>query len=149
MEKGEQPGSWFLRMPRNDPFVCSHDPHLLLTNLGNVDWRPMLNLWAVVEYVSKYATKAPKGSRPAGELLRDVVREVCWYTPDGQAGDLFRASLQKFYSRTVGGRDYGVFEAMHLGLGLPMVLSLVDVVQLNTSGARAVKPRAKLGNLDD
>ncbi len=61
MEKGEQPGSWFLRMPRNDPFVCSHDPHLLLTNLGNVDWRPMLNLWAVVEYVNKYATKAPTG----------------------------------------------------------------------------------------
>ena len=54
MEKGEQPGSWFLRMPRNDSLVCAYEPHVLLANLGNVDWRPMLNLWAVVEYVSKY-----------------------------------------------------------------------------------------------
>ncbi len=69
---------------------------------------------------------------------------MCWYSPDGEAGDLFRASLQKFYSRTVGGRDYGIFEAMHLGLGLPQVISLVDLVSLNTGGARAVKPRAKL-----
>ena len=149
MEKGDQPGSWFLRLPRNDPLVCSYEPHVLLANLGNVDWRPMLNLWAVVEYVSKYATKSPKGSKPVGELLREVVREVCWYAPDGEAGDLFRASLQKFYARTVGGRDYGIFEAMHLGLGLPQVMSLLDVLSLNTGGARAVKPRTKLVALGD
>ena len=107
----------------------------------------MLNLWAVVEYVSKYATKAPKGSRSMGELLREVVAEVCRYTPEGNGADLFRLSLQKVYSRTVGGRDYGLFEAVHLGLQLPLVLSLVDLVTLNTHGTRAVKPRHMVSDL--
>jgi hypothetical protein len=65
-EKGEREGSWFLRFPRNDPYCNSYEPHFLLANLGNVDWRPCVNLWAVVEYVTKYATKAPKGSRRLG-----------------------------------------------------------------------------------
>ena len=38
--------------------------------MGNIDFRPCLNLWAVVEYVTKYATKAPKGSQRLGEVLR-------------------------------------------------------------------------------
>ena len=97
MEKGDLLGAWHLRFPRNDPLVCSYEPHVLLANMGNVDWRPMLNLWAVVEYVSKYAAKAPKGSRSLGEA------EVCRYTPEGNGTDLFRMSLQKVYSRTVGG----------------------------------------------
>ncbi len=145
--QGDKPGSWFLRMPRNDHLVGSYEPHVLLANLGNVDWRPMLNLWAVVEYVTKYAMKAPKGSRSMGELLREVVKEVCQYAPEDAGGDLFRASLQKVYSRTIGGRDYGIFEAVHLGLGLPLILSLVDLVSLNTSGARAVKPARQVAEL--
>ena len=46
-----------------------------MANMGNIDWRPVLNLWAVVEYVTKYATKAPKGSRKIKEVL-DELREI-------------------------------------------------------------------------
>ena len=45
LEKGEKPGSWYARFPRNDAYCNSYEPHLLLANLGNVDWRPCLNLW--------------------------------------------------------------------------------------------------------
>jgi hypothetical protein len=63
--KGDQPGRWDANFPRNDALVCAHEAHLLLANMGNVDWRPCLNLWAVVEYITKYATKAPTSSGTA------------------------------------------------------------------------------------
>ena len=52
---------------------------------------------------------------------------------------LFQRGLQKFYSKSIGGRDYHTFEAMQIGLGLPLVFPLLPVETLNTSGARAVK----------
>ena len=58
--------------------------------------------------------------------------------------DLLRRSLQRFYARTLGERDYGIFEAVHLGLRLPLVLPLAPVVSLNTLGSRRVKTPAEL-----
>ena len=51
--KGEREGQWHARFPRNDQLCCSYEEHVLLANMGNVDWRPCLNLWAVVQYVTK------------------------------------------------------------------------------------------------
>lgn len=144
MEKGDREGQWNARFPRNDSLACSHEAHIMLANMGNVDWRPCLNLWAVVEYICKYATKAPEGSKKLGDVLRDSVEEVCKYTQAGEPLDYLRKSLQKFYSRTLGGRDYTIFEAMFLGLRLPMMLSLMPVVSLNTSGTRALKTAAQM-----
>ena len=59
MSKGDREGQWHANFPRNDRLCCSYEPHVLLANMGNIDWRPVLNLWAVVQYVTKYATKAP------------------------------------------------------------------------------------------
>ena len=73
-----------------------------------------MNLWAVVEYITTYATKAPKGSRRLGQVLRNAVDEVCKYTAEGEGVDLLKKALQKFYSKTLGERDYGIFEAVHL-----------------------------------
>ena len=134
IEQGNREGQWDARFPRNDPLVGSYEPHVLLANLGNIDWRPLLNLWAVVEYVSKYATKVPGKTKLMREVLRDCIEEVCKYTKEGEGGDLFRRGLQKFYSKAIGGRDYGVFEAVHVGLGLPLVFSLLPVETLNTTG---------------
>ena len=112
----------------------------MLANLGNVDWRPCLNLWAVVEYVTKYATKAPKGSRRLGEVLQSAVDEVCKYEQEGTGVDLLRQSLKKVFARTLGDRDFTLFEAVHLGLGLPQVFELLPTVSLNTYGTKRLKP---------
>ena len=69
MEKGDREGQWHAHFPRNDRLCCSYEAHILLANMGNIDWRPVLNLWAIVQYVIKYATKAPKGSRGLREVL--------------------------------------------------------------------------------
>ena len=79
---------------------------MLLANLGNIDWRPVLNLWAVVQYVTKYATKAPKGSRKLQEVLKDAVGEVCTYVPEGEGSDFLRRSIQKILRKVVGGAGF-------------------------------------------
>jgi len=144
MVKGEREGQWHACFPRNDRLCCSYEEHMLLANMGNTDWRPVLNLWAVVQYVTKYATKAPKGSRKLNEVLRDAVDEVCKYVPEGEGADFLRRSIQKFFARSLGERDYHAYEAVQLGLQLPMVISLMPVVSLNTSGARPLKPRSSV-----
>ena len=40
LDKGDKVGSWFARFPRNDRLCCNHEDHVLLDNLGNIDWRP-------------------------------------------------------------------------------------------------------------
>ena len=146
MEKGDLEGQWHARFPRNDRLCCSYEAHVLLANLGNIDWRPILNLWAVVQYVTKYATKAPKGSRRLQDVLKDAVDEVCTYVPEGEGADFLRRSIQKFFARSLGERDFHLYEAVHLGLQLPMVIPLMPVVSLNTSGSRPLKPAALLKN---
>ena len=127
LKKGDREGQWQAMFPRNDELCCSYEPHVLLANVGNVDWRPMLNLRASVEYVTKYAMKAPGKSKSMKEVLRQCVDEVCKHTKEGTPLDLMRKSLQKVYTKTLGGRDYGIFEAVHLGLGLPLVYPLMAV----------------------
>ena len=74
-----------------------------------------------------------------GEVLKDAVQEVCKYTEEGEGLDMLRKSLQRVFARSLGERDYHLYEAVQLGLGLPQVLQLMDVVSLNTSGARRLK----------
>ena len=144
LAKGDRVSEWRTNFPRNDALSCAHEPHVLLGNMGNVDWRPMLNLWAVTEYVTKYATKPSSGSRQIGDVLKDAAMEVCKFTPLSEEEQVVRQTLQKFYARTLGERDYHLFEAVHLGLGLPLVYSMMSVLSLNTSGNRSVKTAEQL-----
>ena len=79
-----------------------------------------------------------------GEVLRAAVDEVCKYEPENQGVDLLRKSLQKVFAKTLGDRDYGIFEAVHVGLRLPLVFSLLDCVSLNTAGARVLRPMRQI-----
>ena len=58
-----RPGLFNLLLPRNDPLINSFETHLLLANLGNIDWRPLINLWSVLEYLTKYTAKSGKSTR--------------------------------------------------------------------------------------
>jgi len=140
--RGEREGQWNASFPRNDRLCCSYEAHFLMSNLGNIDWRPCMNLWAVTEYISKYATKAPTGSRRLGEVLGAAAGEVCKYADESEGGDLLRQTLLKVFSKTLGSRDYSTFEAVYLGLGLPLVLELMPTVSVNTYGTRSVRPES-------
>ena len=62
-----------LFLERNDCLLNNFEEHLLLGNLGNIDWRPLLNLWSVLEYLTKYTAKAGKGSKHLGKLFEEVL----------------------------------------------------------------------------
>ena len=68
--------------------------------------------------------------------------EVCKYEPENEGVDMLRKSLQKLFAKTLGDRDYGVFEAVHTGLRLPLVFSLAACVSLSTSRVLAFCGRA-------
>ena len=54
-------------------------------------------------------------------------------------------SIQRFFARISGERDYPVYEAVPVGLGPPpLVVPLLPVVSLNIGGTCALKPREAL-----
>ena len=65
-------GLFNLFLSRNDPLINSFEAHLLLANLGNIDWRPLINLWAVLEYLTKYSAKASKPTKQLTSLFDEV-----------------------------------------------------------------------------
>ena len=84
-----------------------------------------------------------------GEVLKDAVDEVCHYVPEGEGQDFLKRSIQKFFARTMGERDFHAFEAVQLGLGLPLVMPLMPVVSLNTGGSRPLKSNAAMKDAPD
>ena len=64
-----------------------------------------MNLWAVVEYITKYAMKNPAGSKRVGEIVQDAMEEVSKHTKEATGVDFLKESVKKFYAKTwVGGR---------------------------------------------
>jgi hypothetical protein len=51
------------------------------------------------------------------EVPRIALGEVCKYEPDEEGVDMLRKSPQKVVANTMGDRDYGIFEAVHVGAG--------------------------------
>ena len=94
-----RPGLKNLFLPRNDALLNSFEAHLLLANLGNIDWRALLNLWAVLEYLTKYNAKAGKGSQSFKKTFANVTEAIDEFEKDGGLKDLWRTAIMKFYSR--------------------------------------------------
>ena len=65
-----------LCLRRNDELLNNFEEHMLLANLGNIDWRALINLWSVLEYLTKYATKPGKGSRKLNVLFEEVLETI-------------------------------------------------------------------------
>ena len=57
--------------------INNFEEHLLLMNRGNIDWRPLINLWSVLEYLSKYTAKVGKATQHIGKLFGEVAATVC------------------------------------------------------------------------
>ena len=58
-----------LFLTRNDSLINNFEEHMLLMNLGNIDWRALINLWSVLDYLTKYAGKGGKGAKHLGKLF--------------------------------------------------------------------------------
>ena len=76
---------------------------------GNIDWRPLINLWSVLEYLSKYTAKVGKATQHLGKLFGNVVETVCSFESEDGIHDLWRRTIMKFYNKILGDRDYSLF----------------------------------------
>ena len=129
-----------LFLERNDPLLNNFEPHLLLMNMGNIDWRALLNLWSVLEYLTKYTAKGGQPSKHLGRVFEEVIENMFQWEEEDGVHDMWRRSIMKFYSRILGHRDYSLFEVLHFGLGLPGVLSSFgDVSSASVSNWAALK----------
>ena len=129
-----------LFLERNDTLLNNFEAHMLLINLGNIDWRALLNLWAVLDYLTKYAGKAGEGSVHLGVLFDEVLKKLNQFEQEDGISDLWRRTIMKFYSKIIGDRDYSLLEVMHFGLRLPPILSnFGDVENASVSNATVVK----------
>ena len=136
-----RPGLYNLLLARNDPLINSFETHLLLANLGNIDWRPLINLWSVLEYLTKYTAKSGQSTKQLGTLFEDVLKDVEQYEVEDGHVDLWRRTIQKFYNRVIGNRDYTLFEVVRYGIRLPPILSSFgEVHNASVSSWRALKP---------
>ena len=71
-----RPGLYNLFFSRNDDLLNPFEEHMLMCNLGNIDWRALLNLWSVLEYLTKYSAKAGKGSGSFQKTFVDVTKMI-------------------------------------------------------------------------
>ena len=140
-----RPGLRNLYMARNDSLINPFELHLLLCNLGNIDWRALLNLWAVLEYLTKYATKLGTGTSSLQKTFAHVGQIVEDFETEDGLRDLWRTAVMKFYSRAIGGRDFSLLETVHYGLRLPNTLSNFGPVRtVSLSGWTTVRSRRDL-----
>ena len=140
-----RPGLRNSYMARNDSLINPFELHLLLCNLGNIDWRALLNLWAVLEYLTKYATKLGTGTSSLQKTFAHVVQIVEDFETEDGLRDLWRTAVMKFYSRAIGGRDFSLLETVHYGLRLPNTVSNFGPVRtLSLSGWPTVRTRRDL-----
>ena len=137
-----------LFLTRNDTLINNFEEHLLLMNVGNIDWRPLINLWSVLEYLTKYTSKVGKATKHLGKLFGDVVATVCQFEEEDGVHDLWRRTIMKFYNRLLGNRDYSLFEVVHFGLRLPGTLSSFGPVEsVSVSNWSSVKRGTSLRGL--
>src|SRR5204862_6927835 len=91
-------------IPRGNP---------MLGWLANTDVSPSTSIHAIVNYVSKYCSKAEKKSVPYKELLGAVV-------PLANDSYALASIVNKFLNKLVGEQDWSAQEVCHLLLDLPL-----------------------------
>ena len=91
-------GLYNLFLSRNDQLINTFEAHLLLANLGNIDWRPLINLWAVLAYLTKYSAKAGKPTKQLTALFDEVLTDVTTFEKEDGAADLWKRTIMKFYN---------------------------------------------------
>jgi hypothetical protein len=94
-----QNGEWTARFSRQDFLSCSHEPFILMATLGDIDWPPLIHMHMVIEYLSKYATKAPDSSKKWQDNVQVETQDIWEYVVAGDQGFFLRMVLQKFYAK--------------------------------------------------
>lgn len=92
----------------------------------------MIDQYACIEYLSKYAAKG----EPKSPMLTETFDIVLKNTDNSDA----QKTLKKIAMRTLGQRDFSAQETMHLLLSLKLYSTTFNVLPVSLYGSRRVNP---------
>ena len=113
---------------------------------AKVDFKPLIDHYSSLEYSTKYATKAEKGSKSFEKLLAAALKKNELADDDSPAGGVFSSML----AQQTGGRDWTAQEVGHACLGIRTVISSHDFKEFslatvgNLKQGLSIKPRLSL-----
>lgn len=107
---GRRKVSYDLKTRRNDPLLNSYTHVFMAGWRANVDFRPIISLAALTQYVAKYASKPEVKSTTFLEILQSGIKHL-------DPADRAQVAYQKLLSALVGERDYSAQEVSHILLG--------------------------------
>ena len=124
---------WRLYLPMNDPLRNSVNHWQALAQRSNVDFQPLIDHFAALEYVTKYAAKAEKGSGSFDAVLSSVLSRSEEQMPaDSSARRVYGAVL----SQVVGGRNWSAQEVGHVNMGCKTVTASHKFETIYLAGKR-------------
>jgi hypothetical protein len=111
---------------RNDAWLNSHCRSVIECWRANIDFCLSLDLGKVIEYMTKYFTKAESPMTPsAARLVRTILDSTV-----GAGGDV-RTALKRTMGKLQGERTISKQECSHLILSMPMVSCSHNFVSIN------------------
>jgi len=117
-------GSWKFVPRRNDPLIQRYNRYVTQVWRGNTDFSAITSHDAVVNYISKYASKGEHASEAFSEVLRRVINRN---NSEAPAATLIRQLLVS----SVAERNYSAQEVMHLVMGWPLYHSSRSMIVLS------------------
>jgi hypothetical protein len=126
---------------RNDSRVNNHQQVQLQGWRANCDIQVVIDHYACVEYITKYAAKG----EPRSSVLKDAFNTIMQKV--GNNSDPHRA-IKKVVMKTMGERDYAAQETMHHLLSLKLHSSLFEVIPVSPNGSRRVRDSSAIEDGD-
>jgi DNA replication protein DnaC len=126
---------------RNDSRLNNHQQLQLQGWRANCDIQVVIDHYACVEYLTKYAAKGEPRSPILKQAFNSIVQNV------GNNTDPHRA-IKKVVMKTLGERDYAAQETMHHLLSLKLHSSSFTVIPVSLNGSRRVRDNASIEDGD-
>ena len=126
---------------RNDSRLNNHQQLQLQGWRANCDIQVVIDHYACVEYLTKYAAKGEPRSPILKQAFNSIVQNV------DNNSDPHRA-IKKVVMKTLGERDYAAQETMHHLLSLKLHSSSFKVIPVSLNGSRRVRDNASIEDGD-
>ena len=122
---------------QNDSTLNNHQQLQLQGWRANCDIQVVIDHYACVEYLTKYAAKCEPRSPILKQALSSIVQNVDSDTDP-------RRAIEKVVMKSLGERDYAAQETMHHLLSLKLHSSSFKVMPVSLNGSRRVRDTASI-----
>ena len=131
---------WKLNLGINDRLINSVNLWQMAAHRANVDFRPLFDHHSAVEYATKYATKAEKGSKASDAIFAHAISRASKNYGDDESA---QRAYSSFLVQTVGARDWSAQEVGHVAFGHHTCISSHSFDHKTLTGKRALLPGLK------